>query len=413
MVAEIVSIGDELLIGQVVNTNASWIAQQLHALGFSIRQVTAISDDTTEITGAIDTAMSRSDVVFLTGGLGPTKDDITKHVLCEYFGTTLTLHEPSLDLIKKLFAARGWELSEHNRKQAEIPAGCTPVPNHLGTAPGMLFEKNGKVLVSMPGVPFEMEAMMENFILPKIALRHHHQVVLHKTIQTQGVGESRLMEMISEWEDALPANFKLAYLPQPGIVRLRLTASGNSRESVMEQLDEQVKGLRSQIPDLIFGYDNETLEEVVGKLLRQRQATLSTAESCTGGYISHLITSVPGSSDYFRGSVVAYANEAKQEFLGVSQESLKNYGAVSEQVVTEMVAGARKRFGTDYALATSGIAGPGGGTPEKPVGLVWIALASNRGVLTKKAMYGEHRGRNIRRSALDALNMLRLELLKK
>jgi nicotinamide-nucleotide amidase len=413
MIAEIVSIGDELLIGQVVNTNASWIAGQLHSLGFSIRQVTAISDDRNEISTAIENALSRSDVVLLTGGLGPTKDDITKHVLCEYFGTTLILHEPSLDLIKKLFAARGWELSEHNRKQAEVPVGCTPVPNHLGTAPGMWFEKDGKVLVSMPGVPFEMEAMMENYVLPKIALRHHQQVVVHKTIQTQGVGESRLMEMISEWEDALPPNFKLAYLPQPGIVRLRLTASDSTRESAMEQLDEQVKALRSLIPDLIFGYDNETLEEVVGKLLRQRQATLSAAESCTGGYISHLITSVPGSSDYFSGSVIAYANEIKHHFLGVTEESLKKYGAVSEQVVTEMAAGARKRFGTGFALATSGIAGPDGGTPEKPVGLVWIALATRQGVITKKAMYGEHRGRNIRRSALDALNMLRLELLKK
>jgi nicotinamide-nucleotide amidase len=411
MTAEIISIGDELLIGQVMNTNASWMAQQLHAIGISIRQIVAISDDKEEIRTALDNAFSRTDLILVTGGLGPTRDDITKNALCEYFGARLVIHEPSLEIIRKFFAARGLGLTEHNRKQAEVPDNCVPILNYHGTAPGMWFEKEGKILISMPGVPFEMEAMMENQILPRLSANDNNLVVVHKTVQTHGEGESILMEMIRDWEDALPKNFRLAYLPQPGIVRLRLTAFGADRESVASQIESQIASLRRLIPNLIFGYGNETMEEVIGKLLKSKHATLSTAESCTGGYLAHLITSVPGASEYFAGSVIAYANQVKHDLLGVSEDSLRNFGAVSEQVVREMAEGARKRFETDYALSTSGIAGPDGGTPEKPVGLVWVCLATQQQTISKKFMFGEHRGRNIRRTGLEALNLLRLQLI--
>ena len=412
MTAEIISIGDELLIGQVVNTNASWMAQQLHAIGISIRQITTIADDAGEIRKALEEAFSKSDLILMTGGLGPTRDDITKHTLIAYFRSRLVFHEPTYKQIQKFFASRGLEVNENNRKQAEVPSNCEPIPNFNGTAPGMWFEKDGRILISMPGVPFEMEAMMEDFILPRLSMKDKHHVVVHKTIQTHGVGESFLMEMIREWEEALPLNFRLAYLPQPGIVRLRLSAFAETSELAMNELDSQIATLKKIIPDLIFGYGNETMEEVVGNLLRKKHASICTAESCTGGYLSHLITSVAGSSDYYSGSVIAYANRIKHDLLGVSEESLKKYGAVSEQVITEMAEGARKRFGCDYAIATSGIAGPEGGTPEKPVGLVWIGLASPAGTFTKKVMLGEHRGRNIRRASLEALDMLRLQLIK-
>jgi nicotinamide-nucleotide amidase len=412
MVAEIISIGDELLIGQVVNTNAGWIGQQLHAIGLSIRQVTAIPDRGEDIKKAITEALSRSDVVMVTGGLGPTRDDITKKTLCEYFNDSLVLHEPSLELIRKTFAARSWNLTEANRKQAEIPSKCKPILNYNGTAPGMWFESDGRILVSMPGVPFEMEAMVLNYVIPNLLKIGKEVFVAHRTVQTHGVGESSLMDMIRHWEEALPENFKLAYLPQPGIVRLRLTATAGSRETAEAQVESQLASLKELIADLIFGYDNQTMEEVLGILLREKNATLSTAESCTGGYLAHLITSIPGSSDYFRGSVIAYANDVKMKQLGVSEESLSKHGAVSEQVVREMAEGARRTIETDYALATSGIAGPDGGTTEKPVGLVWIALATPEGTFTKRALYGEHRGRNIRRATLDALNLLRMHLIK-
>jgi nicotinamide-nucleotide amidase len=413
MVAEIISIGDELLVGQVVNTNATWMAQQLHEIGIPVRQIIAIADNASEISAAIDVAFAHSDVILLTGGLGPTKDDITKHTLCSYFHTELVFHQPSFENLKKLYAARGWgEISEVNRKQSEVPANCTPLINHLGSAPGMWFEQDGKVLVSLPGVPFEMEGMMEEYVLPHLARQKNQRVVAHKTIQTQGIGESYLSELISEWEENLPESIKLAYLPQPGMVRLRLTGYGESKEKVLKEIDARISTLQKLIPDQIFGYGNDTLEQVVGRLLREKQLTVSTAESCTGGFLAHMITSVAGASDYFQGSVIAYSNDVKRTFLGVSEESLKQFGAVSEQVVIEMARGARQRFNTDFALSVSGIAGPDGGTIEKPVGMVWIGLAWKNGVTAKKFMFGEHRGRNIQRAALAALNLLRVKLLK-
>jgi nicotinamide-nucleotide amidase len=410
MIAEIISIGDELLVGQVVNTNATWMAQHLHEIGIPVRQIVSIADEASEITRSIDEAFAHSDVILITGGLGPTKDDITKFTLCSYFNTELIFHLPSFENIKNLFPGRGVEFSDLNRKQAEIPANCTPLVNHHGTAPGMWFEKDDKILVSLPGVPFEMEAMMEEYILPHLASQDNLRVVAHKTIQTQGIGESSLSEMIREWEENLPVNIKLAYLPQPGMVRLRLTGYGDSKEKILEEIDTLISMLQKLIPDQIFGYENDTMEQVVGRLLREKHLTLSTAESCTGGFLAHLITSVPGASDYFLGSVIAYSNDVKHAFLGVSEESLRQFGAVSEQVVKEMAQGARQRFNTDLAISVSGIAGPDGGSIEKPVGTVWIGLASKAGITTQKFMFGEHRGRNIMRAALAALNLLRMKL---
>jgi nicotinamide-nucleotide amidase len=410
MIAEIISIGDELLVGQVVNTNATWMAQHLHAIGIPIKQISAISDDAEEIKKALDEAFSRVNVILVTGGLGPTKDDITKNTLCAYFGTELVFHQPSFENIKRFFANRGVEVTGLNRKQAEVPANCTPLINHNGTAPGMWFEKEGKILISLPGVPFEMEAMMEEYILPRLAREDNKRVVAHKTILTQGIGESYLSEMIKDWEENLPSNMKLAYLPQPGLVRLRLTAYGETKEKTLQEIENQVESLQKLIPDLIFGYGNDTMEQIVGRLLREKHMSLSTAESCTGGYLAHMITSVPGASEYFQGAVIAYSNKVKHTFLGVLEESLRQFGAVSEQVVKEMAQGARQRFNTDFALSISGIAGPDGGTIEKPVGTVWIAVASKTVTLAQKFMFGEHRGRNIQRAALAGLNLLRLAI---
>jgi nicotinamide-nucleotide amidase len=276
----------------------------------------------------------------------------------------------------------------------------------------MWFEKEGKILVSMPGVPFEMEAMMEESIIPRLAGLDNQRVVAHKTILTQGIGESFLSEKIKDWEENLPGNLKLAYLPQPGLVRLRITGYGETKEKILMEIDEQVKTLKDLIPSLIYGYGDDTMEKVVGRLLKEKKYSVCTAESCTGGYLAHLITSVPGSSDYFQGSVVAYSNEVKHGMLGVSQATLSQFGAVSEQVVKEMARGALQRFDTDFAISVSGIAGPDGGTAEKPVGTVWIAVASKTDVYTRKFMFGEHRGRNIHRSALAALNKLREVLLQ-
>jgi nicotinamide-nucleotide amidase len=411
MIAEIISIGDELLVGQVVNTNSTWIARQLNEIGIPVVQISAIADDATAIKTALDEAFSRADVILVTGGLGPTKDDITKHTLCEYFSTNLVFHQSSFENIERLFTLRGAKIIEVNRRQAEIPANCTPFLNQYGTAPGMWFKKDNKVLVSLPGVPFEMEAMMEKDVLPRLAGGINDRIVVHKTILTQGIGESALAELIEAWEVNLPGNMKLAYLPQPGIVRLRLTAYGESKEKTLQEVEQQVSSLRKLIPDLIFGYGNDTLEEVTGRLLKEKNLTLSTAESCTGGYLSHLVTSVPGSSDYYTGSVIAYSNRIKEEMLGVSGKTLEEFGAVSEQVVREMAEGARKRFDTDFAVSISGIAGPDGGTVEKPVGTVWIAVASKNRTVARKFSFGEHRGRNIRRAALAGLNMLRVEVI--
>jgi nicotinamide-nucleotide amidase len=411
-ICEIITIGDELLIGQVINTNASWMGEQLSLSGLQLKRVTSIGDNNQQILDALHDAVTRAEFVFITGGLGPTADDITKPALCEFFGTQLVYNEEAFQQVKALFQRRGMEVSDRNKAQAMLPENCHPVQNENGTAPGMWFEKDSAVIVSMPGVPFEMKAMFENQVIPKVMAMVNKGHILHKTIMTNGIGESSLADIIKDWEQALPINFKLAYLPQPGMVRLRLSGSGIDRNELEQTMNTLVTKLIPLISDYVFGYDNDTLEEIVGDLLKKSNKTIGTAESCTGGYLAHLITSISGSSAYFRGSVIAYANEIKTSALRVNESDIAKYGAVSKEVVEAMAIGLQKKFNVNYALATSGVAGPDGGTPEKPVGTIWIALATDKGVQSEKFQFGEHRGRNIRRSALSALNMLRIELLK-
>ncbi len=413
MKVEIINIGDELLIGQVVNTNASWMADQLNQVGIEVVQITAISDTYEHIFQGLDLAKSRADVIILTGGLGPTKDDITKTVLCNYFNTKLVFNEKAFKQVEELFHLRGFKVTAINRKQAEIPANCIPLQNTNGTAPGMWFEQDGKIIISIPGVPFEMHALIKDQIIPQLLEKSDPEVIINKTVLTQGIGESALAEIITDWESNLPDYFKLAYLPQPGIVRLRLTAKGNERNLLQRNLDEQLTELLKIIPNLIFGYNNDTLEQVLQELFLKEKKTLSIAESCTGGYIAQLITSVSGSSSYFMGSVVAYDNEVKEHILGISKDLMIEFGTVSKQVVEQMALKAQSLFNTDYAIATSGIAGPNGGSKEKPVGTTWIAIATpDQGIISKKYLFGEHRGRNIRKAALTAMNKLRLEIEK-
>lgn len=415
MNVEIINIGDELLIGQVINTNASWMAEQLSLAGFSVHQVTMISDQREHILEALASAAMRAEIVLISGGIGPTRDDITKHTLCEFFGTRLVFNEEAYRDVEEIFARRGYKVTELNRMQAELPENCTGIPNKAGTARGMWFEKertgDGKtIFVSMPGVPFEMKSMMTGHIIPRLKEIYRTPFIYHKTVLTQGIGESFLATLIEEWENALPGHIKLAYLPQPGIVRLRLSGMGKEEQIIRRQVDAEVAKLEVLIPDYIFGHDEDTLEEIVGQLLTARKSTLATAESCTGGYIAHLLTSIPGCSAYFKGSVVAYANEIKQSALGVTSESLQKYGAVSKEVVTEMAIAAQTMFDVDYVIATSGIAGPDGGTPDKPVGTIWIAIATPDEIFAKQYTFGDNRDRNIRRTALQALNLLRKKL---
>lgn len=407
MKAEIITIGDEILIGQIVDTNSAWIAEQFNLNGIEIYQITSVHDDRRHITEAIKKAEEKVDLVILTGGLGPTKDDITKNTLCHYFDTRLVFHEPTFEHIKNRFALRNIDLNKLNRDQALVPESCTVLFNKVGTAPGMWFEKNNTIFVSVPGVPFEMKYLVEYEILPRLRERAQSGAIYHKTVLTQGIPESMLAMQLELWENDLPENIKLAYLPSPLSVRLRLSATGTDKNLLKEQVETEIEKLQQIIPENIFGYDNETMAEVVGRLLKMEGKTLAVAESCTGGYISHLITAVSGSSAYYKGSVTAYSNEVKMKLLGIKKSSLEKFGAVSETVVKEMAAGVRKALQSDFAVATTGIAGPDGGTPEKPVGTVWIAVAGENQVVTSKFVFGDNRERNIIRSAQTALQILR------
>jgi nicotinamide-nucleotide amidase len=415
MKTEIINIGDELLIGQVVNTNASWMAERLNLEGFPVERITVIPDDMEPILAALHEAKYRSSVVLVTGGLGPTRDDKTKEVLCRFFNTNLVFSKEAFRDIENLFRIRGVRVSEINRKQAELPEKCIQIPNPNGTARGMWFTTNKSKkrtdFIFMPGVPYEMKVMLADQVIPELKKQCGQAAIYHKTVLTQGIGESFLSEMIGEWENSLPDNLSLAYLPQPGIVRLRLTGKGDDRATVKNQVDEKVASLLSIIPEYFFGFDDDRLEAIIGDLLKKKSATLATAESCTGGYIAHLITSVPGSSKYYKGSIIAYSNEIKENELEVQHESLIKYGAVSEVVVKEMAEGMRRKFGTDYSIATSGIAGPDGGSTEKPVGTTWISIATPVKTVACHYLLGEERERNIRKTALQALNLLRKELL--
>ncbi len=407
MEAAIVTIGDEILIGQVTDTNSVWMSRQLTSMGVHIYEMTSISDTAEHIMGTLDRLIGKVDLVLMTGGLGPTKDDLTKDVLADYFGGKLIVSEVVLAVIEDFFRKRGRTMIESNRRQALVPDNCRILKNNHGTAPGMWFTKDNTHIVSMPGVPYEMKPMVLEQLLPAMSDHIGIPALVHKTVMTHGVPESYLAEMISEWEDGLPDCMKLAYLPRPGIVRLRLTATGLCAEDAKQLLEEKIDSLHTIIGKHIYGYDDILLEEAIGQLLKEKKATLSTAESCTGGNIARLITSVPGSSEYFKGSIITYSNEMKISGLGVDKELIEKHGAVSREVVEAMARGAIDKMRSDVCIATSGIAGPGGGTKEKPVGLVWIAVAYKKEVHSKKFMFGGNRELIIEQSSILALGMLR------
>lgn len=413
MKAEIITIGDEILIGQTVDTNSAYMGKELNAIGVSISRITSISDTKEEIIQSITEAQARVDLVILTGGLGPTKDDITKFTLCEYFNTELIVYPEIEKYVREIFEKRNRPILDVNLKQAELPKDCVIIPNKIGTASGMWFERFGKVVVSMPGVPYEMKYLMQNGVLSKIQETFDTSTVLHKTVMTTGAGESFLADKIKDWEDSLGSEeIHIAYLPSSGIVKIRLTMVSENRSAAQEKIDRKVMELLQIIPNYIYGFDDLPLEKAVGDLLLENHLTVSTAESCTGGYLAHLITSIPGSSSYYFGSVLSYANEIKQQELGVQQSDLDSYGAVSQQVVEQMASAVRLKMNTDFGIATSGVAGPDGGSEEKPVGMVWIAVASKVGVIAKCFHFENDRGRNIQRASIAALNMLRLEINK-
>lgn len=411
MKAEIITIGDEILIGQIVDTNSAWIAEQCNLNGIEIYQITSVHDDHEHIMDALVKAEEKVDLVLITGGLGPTKDDITKNTLCEYFNTKLVFHEPTFEHIKARFKNRNIDINKLNRDQALVPESCTVLFNKAGTAPGMWFERNDTVFVSVPGVPFEMKYLVEYEIFPRLLNNGKTKAIYHKTVLTQGLPESMLAEKIETWENALPKNVKLAYLPNPMSVRLRLSAMGADKPELEKLVEGEIEKLKRIIPENIFGYNGETMAEVIGRLLKSKNKTLALAESCTGGYISHLITSVAGSSEFYNGSVTAYSNQIKEDVLGVKGKTLMDYGAVSEEVAKEMALGAKRVLNSDFALSTTGIAGPGGGTAEKPVGTVWIAIASPTRTIAQKFVFGDNRERNIIRSGQTALQMLRRLIL--
>lgn len=411
MNCEIITIGDELLIGQVIDTNSAYIANRLNEIGIRVTRRTAVGDVPDDMINVLSDASLRASVILMTGGLGPTKDDKTKDVLCDYFGTSLTFNESSFKDLEELFKTRGREMTELNRSQAELPDNCIALQNKLGTAPGMWFDHNDKIYISLPGVPYEMENLMKEQVLPRLKERFKLEAVFHRTIQTTGLAESVLADRIREWESALPPCFKLAYLPAPGIVRLRLTGEGKTYDELKALSEKCIADLRELIGDQIFGYDDERLPEVIGKLLKSQNQTVSVAESCSGGYLAHLITSIAGSSEYFKGGIVPYDNSFKTKLLSVDKELILTKGAVSEEVVIEMARNCRKLFDTDYALSISGIAGPGGATPEKSVGLVWMAIATRDKVQARKFQFGKNRTLNITLTANSALELLRREIL--
>ena len=410
MFAELITIGDELLIGQVVDTNSAWMGRELNNIGIEVLRIVSVRDREEEILEAIDNAMKRVNIVLVTGGLGPTKDDITKQTLCKYFNTELIFSEEVFENVKRVLAGK-IPMNKLNKGQAMVPKNCTVINNPVGSASVSWFERDGKVLVSMPGVPQEMTTVMAESVLPKLHERFQTDVIMHQTFLVQHYPESELAEKLEAWEVALPDCIKLAYLPKLGIIRMRLTGRGHDRKEVETLLNREKAKLETILGEDIFSEEDTPLEVIIGELLKKRKLTVSTAESCTGGSIAERLTSIAGSSEYFKGSIVAYSNEVKKDLLYVSSETLEKYGAVSEETVIEMVKGAMKALKTDCAVATSGIAGPGGGTPEKPVGTVWIAAGYKNEIRTYKQETNRGRAMNIERAGNNALLMLR-DLLK-
>ena len=411
MFADIITIGDELLIGQTVNTNASWMGKELSNLGITVARSTTISDEREDILETLNEAIKRSDLIIFTGGLGPTKDDITKETLADFFGMKLVLKEDVLARVKGYFEAKGREMLPSNIQQAYLPDGCMVLDNHLGTASGMWFDYKGKIIVSLPGVPYEMKALMTEEVLPRVSAKYGVEGLYYQTLMTQGIGESFLAEKIKHWEDRIyKDNLSLAYLPSPGIVKLRLTSKEGSKDA--EKIDAYFNELSKMLPQYVYGKNGESIFEVVTNLLRQNGATLGTVESCTGGGIAHSFVQLSGASDVFLGGLITYSNELKMQLAGVRSLTLENHGAVSEEVVKEMAKGGGQQLKVDYCIAVSGVAGPTGGSAEKPVGTVWIAIASKDRVVTKLLQLGNHRGRNIEVAGLSAVNLLRNMLVE-
>ncbi|MDN5289351.1 MAG: competence/damage-inducible protein [Mucilaginibacter sp.] len=406
MLAEIITIGDEILIGQIVDTNSAWMATELNKIGLRVKQISSVSDDREHILKALAEAAGRVNIIFITGGLGPTKDDITKKTLAEYFGVGLVENKETLDNVERIFARYNRPLLEVNKLQALVPENCEVIINHNGTAPGMWFNHEGIIYISMPGVPFEMMYMMEEGVLPKIKSTLKLPSIIHKTLLTVGEGESFLAERIADIENDLPPYIKLAYLPKPGQVRLRLSAFGTDEALLKQGVDEFAGRIIERLGSIFVIDQDIALEKAILNKMEARELTLSVAESCTGGYLSHLITQHAGSSSVFFGGGIVYSYELKEHILGVKNETLTKYGAVSEQTVKEMVEGALLNFKSDFAIAITGIAGPDGGTDDKPVGTVWIAVAGKGKMLIKKYTFGNKRRQNIERSAATALSML-------
>lgn len=419
--AEVITIGDEILFGQITDTNTAWLGTELTNIGIRVVRKTSVGDQADAILQSLHEAHERADIIIITGGLGPTKDDITKKTLCTYFGVGMVRNETALALVTGFFEKRGRAMTDLNRAQADLPANAVYMQNDWGTAPGMWFEyakseESKRVYVSLPGVPFEMKHLMTNRILPRLTQHFETPIIKHKMIRTVGIGESFLAERIEAWEDGLPAHIKLAYLPSFGGVKLRLTATGDDNALLDRELAEQVDKVMPLIEKSVYGFDGDELETVIGKLLKEsgttgKPLTLGVAESCTGGYVSAQITKVPGASAYFWGSVVSYSNSVKENVLGVKPETLQQFGAVSEETIREMAEGVRTALGTDVGIATSGIAGPDGGTPDKPVGTIWIACATHQRTSTRLLKLGQYRDQNIQLTTNYLLNMLREELL--
>lgn len=409
----IITIGDELLIGQVIDTNSAWMAQALNKAGIHVNRRVAVGDVADEIWNALDEEMKHADIILITGGLGPTADDITKPLLCKYFGGKMIIDEGALENVKYLFEkVFKRAITERNYKQAEVPDVCKVIQNKRGSAPGMIFEKEGKLFISMPGVPHEMKGMMETDVIALLTSRFKVIHISHRTLLTFGIGESMIADKIKDYEEALPIHIKLAYLPNYGMVRLRLTSRGEDKAGIDKEMDEKFLQLQQLVSEHLVTNEDEQMQHVVGKLLLSKNKTMCTAESCTGGYIAHLITSINGSSAFYDGSIVSYSYKAKEDLLGVPENILLEKGAVSEEVVIEMAKGALKNIGSDYAIAVSGIMGPGGGMPDKPVGTVWMAAANKDKIITQKLHFRYERQMNIQHTAVNALNLLRKLILE-
>ena len=406
--ASIITIGDELLMGQVIDTNSAYLAKELNKIGISLKHRIAVGDDANDIIAALESESKLAKIVILTGGLGPTADDITKPVLCKYFGGKLITHQETLDHITNLFTSvLNRPMIERNIKQSEVPDVCTVLMNKVGTAPGMMFEKDDVLFFSLPGVPYEMIWLMENKVIPILVEKNIYTFIQHKTLITFGAGESFIAERLVDFENNLPSNIKLAYLPNYGMVRLRLTAYGSNKAEITKNIHHHFQKLKDLVNDILLADKDLTMEALIGKLLLERNQTVATAESCTGGYIAHLITSVAGSSDYYEGSVISYSYAAKEKVLHVEKNILEQYGAVSEQTVSLMAKNVLTLLNTDYSVAVSGIMGPGGKTADKPVGTVWMAVASKQKVVTKLFRFRFDRKKNIELTAMNALVLLR------